>query len=202
MVQIDVVEPEDRGRLHHEIAVGLEGFGLVEGDSRNHVIVAVPEAQDARVALRHVFELDTFEVGQWLPVGSHVPIMRIGLEDDGRAPLIALDHEGPGANRRGSKLLRARFIGLLVHDARGIGGQGGQQRCVGLAQFDLHVLVVNHRNVLHRLQHEGEILRRIAQGFQREDHVIDSDRLAIAEFRVAYLECVSQAIGGDFPGFR
>ena len=83
VVQIDIVETENGRRLDHQIAVALERRGLVEGDRRNRVVVAIAQAQDTRIAFGNITQFNPVQVGQRLAVGTHVPIMRIGLEHHG-----------------------------------------------------------------------------------------------------------------------
>ena len=89
-----------------------------------------------------------------------------------------------------------------MDNARRIGGERGQQRRVRFLQFDFHVLGIGRANCLHGLQDKRQILRRVTQGLERENHIFDRYRIAVAEFGVTDLERVGETIGGYLPRLR
>ena len=99
--------------------------------------------EHARIAVRHVAQHHLVDIGQRLAVLALAPVVRVGDEHDLAAALIALDHEGPGADGLGAEGLGAGLVGRLLDHRGGEERQRREDRRVGLLQHDLDRLAVD-----------------------------------------------------------
>ena len=145
-----------------------------------------------------------------LELGRAVPVVGIGLQDDGLVRLPLDERERPGPDGVAAEILALRLDRGRRDDGACRRGEVRQERRVGLRQGEGHRQVVRRLHRGHRREEERQreragIVERVAlvqHPVEGELHRLGVQRRAVVEgHALAQVEPVGQSVVRDLPAF-